>query len=495
MVAVLVLSACPSNTGMDGGTGGGVPFFGGGIGGGGGTGGGTTGGGTTGGGTTGGGTTGGGTTGGGTTGGGTTGGGTTGGGTTGGGTTGGGGPSATAFFRLDIGTSYPSVVASNDGVFHIAYATGFSHTVKYGRCAANCGSPASWTFIDVETQTATGSTNNARMAVAADGRLHLVFEKWETGGDFTVYATCATNCTQVASWQKLDVTSLLGPSKGAFRSMPIVVDASGRVSFITNELSTNGSVYLSTCGANCTTLSNWQSGVIRMGGLRIAMAANGTTLHAIVNDEASRLHYRSCASNCSQAASWTESSFLFVHDGTMPTAIAVAPSGRIVLAYNQGYTDPSEPANIQAQANKLLVWQCDSNCTDAMSWSGVILGADRDGEEGIKILELGGAEVVALTNSLELRVGVCASGCTNAANWQFSDVDTTAAMAAAQDPYMVFTCGGSRPGFAAWNPDDGVLAISPTTGEAVFAHAPYGLKTCGVNTTRDVAMLRMVYVP
>ncbi|MBL8912690.1 MAG: hypothetical protein JNM17_18495, partial [Archangium sp.] len=378
---------------------------------------------------------------------------------------------------------------------HIAYATGFSQTVKYGRCASNCGLPSSWTFIDIDTQSATGTMTNARMAVATDGRLHVVYEKYENSSDLTFYATCASSCTQAASWQKVDLTSLLGNSRGAYRSMPIVVDSAGRVSFITNELSSGGNVYLTTCGANCTTLTNWQSGIIRQGGLRIAMAANGTTLHAIVNDEASRLHYSSCVSNCTQSASWTESSYLFVHDGTMPTAIAVAPGGRVIVAYNQGSTDPGEPANIQAQANKILVWQCDTNCTDPMSWSGVILGADRDGDEGIKILELGGAEVLAFTNTLTFRAGVCTSNCTNSANWQFADIDSNQAMASDLDPYTVFLCGGTRPVFSAWYPDEGVVAISPTTGEAVFAHAPYGLKTCNVNPMRDASMLRLIYSP
>jgi hypothetical protein len=276
----------------------------------------------------------------------------------------------------------------------------------------------------------------------------------------------------------------------------MVIDAAGRISFVTSDTSSNGRIMLTTCASACDQLANWQSGLIRQGGMRMAMAAQGTTLHAIVNDEASRLHYRSCASNCTQLSSWTESGNLFVHDGTMPTAIAVGANGKISIAYNQGFTSTLESMAVQMQANKLLVWQCDTNCGVDTSWTGVILGAVRDGEEGIGLVEIGGALVLSLTNSVNWVAGVCTANCVTATSWSFGELDTIDTMASALDPYQAYTCsGGSRPTFAAWYPNDGLVAVSPTTGAAVFVNAPYVLRSCGGANARQPALLRVSYSP
>jgi hypothetical protein len=391
---------------------------------------------------------------------------------------------------------YPKVAVGSNGVFHLAYATEYGQTVVYGTCAANCGVPASWTFATLYTQSASGYTSDARLLVGANNRLHLVYGRRRNSMDETLYLTCTTNCTNPASWTTVDLTPLAGSYTAEWRGAPFVIDSSGRLSFLISDLTVNSNLTLLSCGSNCTTLANWQRGVIRQGGGRMWLATSGTTLHRIVNDGNKRLHYGTCASNCTQASSWTESGNLFVHDGAMPTQIAVGTNGRITVAYNQGATDSTEPPAIQAQANKVLVWQCDSNCMVDTSWSGVILGQAEDGFEGLALVELGGALVLALTQSVTLKAGLCTQNCTTAANWTFGDVDDSAAMAVAADPYMVFLCSSmSRPGFASWYPDEGTVAISPVTGEAVFVHAPNGLHTCGGITSRRPSSLRVIYSP
>lgn len=423
-----------------------------------------------------------------------TGGGSTGGGTTGGGT-GGGSAAVPAFFRLDVGVEYPSIVTGSNGAFHLAYATGFSRTVVYGTCTTNCGSPSGWTFVEVFNQTSVSTTGYARLTIDSGNRLHLVYERYANSMDQTVYATCAANCTTAASWTQVDLTSITGSSSAEFRGAPIVVDSAGRISFVTSDLTVNGNIYLATCGSGCTTASNWQIGSMRQGGGRTAMAARGTTLHRIMDDDNRRLRYATCASNCILPSSWTESGPLFVHDGYMPTALVLTSSGRVHVAYNQGATDSSEPMNIQMQANKLIVWQCDTNCTTDTSWSGVILGQARDGEDGIAMVQVGGALVLALTQSLTLSAGVCANNCATDTSWAFGPVDETQTMNAAVNPYMAFPCGSSAPTFAAWYPDDGVVAVNTVTGEAVFAHAAYALTTCGGTTARKPSALRVIYSP
>lgn len=70
-----------------------------------------------------------------------------------------------------------------------------------------------------------------------------------------------------------------------------------------------------------------------------------------------------------------------VHDGVIPTAIAVTASGGVRVAYNQGVW-ASNQTPIKAQDNRLLVWSCDSNCLAAAGWSGTVIGNSLDGEEG-----------------------------------------------------------------------------------------------------------------
>jgi hypothetical protein len=481
-LSLVVLSGCPTPSGNDGGTGGG---FGGGFGGG--TGGGATGGGTTGGGTTGGGATGGGTTGGGATGGGTTGGGTTGGGT-GGGTSGG-------FFRDLSGSQTPNVVVDGTGRFHAVWDTGApGKSVEYATCTGDCGPQSAWTFLTLYQQSTAGSVSEARVAVSAGGALHVVYDRFVNNANEVIYASCAANCTSLGSWVETNLTTLFGPNeRPPYRGAPIVVDASGRVTFITDD---GQAPTLATCASNCQQRANWSAGVFRNAALRTALAVNGTTLHMVVHDGNTTLRYATCASNCTNSASWMESPGLFAHDGVMPTAIAVAADGRVTIAYNQGTTSPSEPPPVQAQANKVLVWQCASNCLVNTSWNGVILGNVNDGRDGMGIAELGGGIGVVMATSDALNAAVCSADCTNFNSWTVAGVDTAAAMAADLDPYTYFSCGGgTRPQLASWTPKDPTLAISPTTGAAVLVNTPVGIVTCGPSTTRGSSVLRFAYVP
>ncbi|MFT3712355.1 MAG: hypothetical protein QM817_32310 [Archangium sp.] len=482
VVVVAVLCACPGPSTNDGGVGGGGGFFGGG------TGGGTTGGGTTGGGTTGGGTTGGGTTGGGTTGGGTTGGGTTGGGATGGGT--GGATGDGAFFHDVGGSQSPDVRTDSTGRFHAVWDTGASgRSVEYATCLGACGSESAWTFATLYRQQSQGSVSDARFAVGANGQLHVVYGRFLNSVAETIYLTCASNCASPTSWQEANLTSLFTAQILApFRGAPIVVDDSGRVSFVVSD----GYPTLATCGSNCLNVASWSKGTFRNTAVRTQLAARGTTLHMVFHD-GTVLRYASCASNCTAEASWSQSAIGFVHDGAQPTNIAVGADGRVSIAYNQGTTSPSQSPQILSQADKVLVWQCAANCNLEASWSGVILGAAGDGQEGMALAEIGGALMLAMSTDSQLSAAICTSNCTTGTQWNLGGLDTAATMAAAIDPYTYFSCSGNRPQIASWSPKDPSVAISPTTGSLVTAHTPVGHVTCGGNTSNAGTVLRFVY--
>lgn len=478
VAAVLVAAACgaPSGGGSGGGSGG--------------SGGGSTTDGGAGGGAAAGGGAGGGALGGGA-GGGATGGGM-GGGATGGGSGSGGG--VVTFETLAFGE--PALVSGGDGVLHLAWVAGPTpdSTVHYARCAQDCGVASSWQQLEVFR--GAPWTSRPRLALGPDGRVHLLYELYESSSDQTWYATCASNCTQAASWSRVNLTPVLGNLRAAWRGAPLVVDSAGRASFIVSSLTTGAAIALATCSTGCTTAAGWSVGLIRTGGSRMTMAAHGTTLHLVLQNEVNALVYRTCAADCTNAGSWQESPPLFIHDGYQPTSLAVTSAGGLRLAYNQGPTPANESPAIKAQDQKVLVWSCDANCMQESGWSGVILGDLRDGEEGIMLAERGGALVLALTNTLTVVTRVCTSNCGVDTSWQSGEVDSTTAINAAYDPNVYGMCGTSVPAFSAWYPDDGVVAIRPD-GAVAFAHSTHMLRTCAGQSTpsRLPGFGRLVYLP
>lgn len=473
----------PSGTGGGGGvaTGGGSNL-GGGLGGGGGA-------------VTGGGTGGGTVTGGGTGGGTVTGGG--GGSVTGGGT--GGGAQAGTVTIEQLGFVEPAIVSGADGVLHLVFTSGPTPDSSFGyaRCASNCGVTSSWTVTLMDS--GAPLKNRSRLVIGTDGRLHALYETVENGLTQTVYSSCASNCTVAGSWSKLYLTTLFIGSSGSFHGAPLVIDSQNRLSFIVSPLTTNPTLTLVTCGGSCDTLTNWTAGVFRVGGSRTSMAARGTTLHAVTFNEDDSLVYRTCASNCTQTASWQESPPLFIHDGAMPTAIAVTAQGGVRIAYNQGTSASNQSAAIKAQDNRVLAWSCDSNCLVTASWSGTIVGNARNGEEGISLAEAGGALVLLTTNTDDATGLICTAGCTNGASWQTVPVDSSTAFGAQYNAITYGSGGCSAPpaSFAAWYLDDGVVAIRPD-GSVATAFGSHILRRCTpgqVNATFMPGFGRIVYFP
>ena len=421
-----------------------------------------------------------------------------GGGAIGGGSGGGAGEVLSTFFTF-IGFDSPSLVVGPDNIKRVAFTWGAAPaSVVYAECGARCGLAASWTSVTLDTAQAAGET---RLLRGSDGRLHLLYHLDENSRYFEDYATCASGCTNAASWSKVELSSLLGGTQSWGGRAVTVIDSANRVSFLTTDRTIGASVQLTTCASNCGVLGSWQSGKIRTGGGRAGMTAVGTGLALAINSEQGDLILRTCASNCSAAPSWQESSGMFIHDGRYDVALGSTPTGALWLAYNQGLSDSSQPANIKAQDNRLLAWSCETNCLAPASWQGVMLGAAQDGKNGITMTRAGNVMAVATANATSVTSHVCTTGCTTAAGWTPADIDTLAAMSAEIDPYQYATgcsANGSpvRAYFAGWLPHSGSAAIGPD-GTGYYVHAPYGLRTCPGQT--DLTYLprlgRLVIVP
>ncbi|MEW5739983.1 MAG: hypothetical protein AB1938_13710, partial [Myxococcota bacterium] len=396
-----------------------------------------------------------------------------------------------------LGFNEPAMVSGADGTLHVVFTSGPTPTsaFQYARCSQDCGVSGNWTITTIDSGQAL--KNRARLVIGTDNRLHALYETQESGGTQTIYSTCAANCTQAGSWSRTDLTSLLDGS-APWRGAPMVIDSQNRVYFIVSHLTFNPKVTIATCASGCDTLSNWTTGVFRQGGSRTAMAARGTTLHAIMHNENNELVYRTCTGNCTVTSNWQESPPLFVFNSYQPTAIAVTAQGGVRVAYNQGNGGSSDP-QIMAQDYRLLVWSCDANCMDPTSWNGVILGDANEGTEGLSLVEAGGGLVLLSTNETTATVHVCSSGCTNNANWQRGVVDSSEAFRLAYDP-VTYGSSGCSPGpasFAAWYLDDGIAALRPD-GSAAFVFGSHMLRKC--YPTQDMATWlpgfgRLAYVP
>jgi hypothetical protein len=399
-----------------------------------------------------------------------------------------------------VAFSEPAIVSGTDGVLHLVFTTGPTpdSTFTYARCEQNCGVGANWAVTVVDT--GTPLTGRSRLVIGTDGRLHALYETNELNTTQTVYSSCASNCTSKASWSKTYLTSLFLGSSAAWRGDPLVIDAQNRVSFVVSTLTYGATLTLATCAGNCEVLANWTTGLFRKGGSRVAMATHGTVLHAVVHNEGDSLVYRTCAANCTTTANWQESPPLFIHDGSMPTAVVVNKQGGVRVAYNQGVSASTQSPAIKAQDLKVLVWQCDANCTaSTASWSGVILGNAEDGNEGLSLAEKDGALVMLLTNSIDAAVLVCDSNCLDSSKWVRGPIDSSEAFRLQYPPatYGSSGCSTQPAYFAAWYLDDGVVAIRPD-GSVAFAFGSHMLRKCSITQVQATYLPgfgRLTFVP
>jgi len=398
----------------------------------------------------------------------------------------------------------PSLLFDADGVLHMAFNlnTGPSQ-VQYARCAADCGVGSNWETTIIDTHNTTG---RVRMVIGTDKRLHMIYDTSDGGSaSGLIYATCASDCTDAGNWVKTELASLFGgswnsPSNGA----PLVIDANNRLTFtVDRKIWLNGGLTLATCAANCSTLSNWSAGTIRSGGTRTSLAARGTTLHQLVDNDttttdATALSYRTCSANCTNPASWQELPDMFAYDGLQATAIAVTANDEVRIVYNQGVSGANQSAAVKAQDNKMLIWGCDADCLDAKSWSGFSIGNAGDGAEGIAMAELGGALVLSVTNTSRVLTRYCTENCLVDSNWDEAIIDSTDELTATYDPYTLTatTCVDRPPQSATWHLQQGAVAIRPD-GALAFAHAAYLLRTCPLSSTVDYrpGYGRLVFAP
>jgi hypothetical protein len=373
---------------------------------------------------------------------------------------------------------------------HMLFNEGYAERIIYGRCSANCADPASWNLSQLldHTQVAATTIGVHGLVVDATGRVHALVSGVPTttsADDVVLYATCASNCSDVANWSSVDLGALVTGGVVGVNS-GLTVSATGAIGVIGRGAFGNYDAKYAACSSNCTDAANWTAGAVVNGTVQY-LALDGSGVSHILYSAGSTtdgdglLYYGRCASNCTQTANWQLSSVGFVHgSNTWEAGFTVTPSGRVFLSYNQG------AAHLGTENNgHVLVVSClGAGCTDLSTWSSITLSTDPD-EDEVWLAHDGEALGLLSTASLELRARTCDASCEAAASWSDPAViDSSTAMAAAIAPDTDSSCPGNS-SFGAWYPAYPRGAASSKG--IIIAHAPYALVTCpgNGNPTRE----------
>lgn len=193
------------------------------------------------------------------------------------------------------------------------------------------------------------------------------------------YGTCASNCSQAASWQAVQLT--IG---GSVMSVPTV-------------------------------------GVTQDGRPRILMASDGN--QASAGGLSQGLYYLECTSNCTSPSSWSVVQLRNTNPDTIDAgafprphlAFAISPSGKAATAV-QG-PDP------QGIDQLLWVYYCSANCSVASSWTSPTIASSLIGDLNTRSMVFGAENNLQLLTTEPSNGGYglvfheCTGDCSVAGNW------------------------------------------------------------------------------
>jgi hypothetical protein len=154
-----------------------------------------------------------------------------------------------------------SLAVGSDGRRHISYLRyaypdgNFAGDLRYATCLTNCGLAANWRKLTIDSSGIVGDWSS--IAVSGDGRLHISY--FDGTNSALKYATCAANCTVAANWQKITVDNF--GNVGLYTS--IAVGGDGRLHISHHDYTkVKRDLRYATCLTNCTNRANWQKLVL-----------------------------------------------------------------------------------------------------------------------------------------------------------------------------------------------------------------------------------------
>lgn len=385
------------------------------------------------------------------------------------------------------------VAFTRDGVAHLVYLSGDGpgHLV-YGACAGQCEVATHWALTElVVADTLRG------VRLVADGALNvnLLYETEEAGVMRTVFGRCAGLCTEPARWRWADLTDRLEGRVVDYLSASLAADEAGGAALVAHRPDGAGGVALAACPDECGDPTRWSVLPLRETGTRASVTVSAQGLHVLTHESDGQMVYLECtlAGGCNTRG-WSESPPLFVHAGPGSVGL-IAVGTELRLAYNQGSAPAELPAEVHALDDQLLFHTCNSDCTEATSWSTADLGPGNG--EYLGLTAYGRFTGLAITRQdRTLGVALCQSGCGDVRGWVLDLRDTPEELDAVEDPYAR-TCTGERPELATWAAHRPAFAVSPVTGSGLYAYTARLTRRCRVGGAEERldGFGRVVYIP
>lgn len=232
-----------------------------------------------------------------------------------------------------VGHTY---IAEANGRVHISYrkvGLGIDDdSLGYATCASNCLNPASWNKIEVDSGPNMAGPNHI---VVVGDTVHISYY----ANKELRYATCSTNCTNptdvTANWKRMLVDGGTGLDVGTENSL--AVDAAGGI-HITYKDNTNKDFKYAYCASDCAGAGVWgKVAVDTQGGVggttQIKIEIDGTLHVSYRDDDNGDLKYATCGNDCLVSSNWS----LYRIDGIgqvgWDTYLAVDASGGIHISY------------------------------------------------------------------------------------------------------------------------------------------------------------------
>ena len=310
----------------------------------------------------------------------------------------------------DVGL-HTSLVSGSDGAQRVAYYDATNERLKYAACFSNCTSAANWQRGVIDPSARVGWFASLKVR---SGVRHVVY--YDAANQNLKYARCATDCLLQGSWAKGTVAS----AGSVGQSASLAIDAqSGRL-YVSYVDQTNSDLKYATCLSDCTVAANWQratvdpSGVTVTGMVRTSIAVGPAGRRHVSYSASGKLKYATCLASCADPANWERVAVDEASDAGYFSALAVDANGvRHVSYHDAGNSD-------------LKYARCASNCSNPSGWARVAadessflgyytsLAVGADGKVHVSY---------HVSVAGRLKYASCAGSCLQATSWSRQTVD------------------------------------------------------------------------
>jgi hypothetical protein len=380
---------------------------------------------------------------------------------------GGGGTTGGLFDDLVDSSSGMTVAVDASGAIHVAASTDVqgTYSVVYGRCAAQCGQAASWSFVTLPFESSVSKTPT--IALTADGRPRIAY-----ASDFAApgyhYLECATACTQAASWSDVRLTTgAPTPDPAPRPHLPFAVSQDGAAAFAYDD---GSAMYAWVCHSGCAAGPSWARATLAgvyVYAEAIAFSSDDSlqvvARHAVQNNESLLWLACSSTSDCSADASWAGLDGLWTVNGGLHAELAGTAGGATRIAV---YGDDPTTAAVE---NVFAYLSCDSGCGTASNWAQPLLPPIAAGAADLGFglaVDGGGTVTIATLSDTGSATTRCASGCSSTSGlWTASAGPSVSDLDGALPPTVPAGCTS-----ASWGMYVGPsLALDPASGAPVMA--------------------------